>query len=174
MIVLFQWILLLCNFSPVQVEPTGPAIRFEIVNAGITVDGRFEKSTHTIRFDPKQLTTSTLEGKALVTTLRTGIALRDRHLLGRQYFRADAYPEITMRAKTISRQGKDTYLGVFDITIKDIVKEVKVPFRIEKQGQRTHYKARFTLNRLDFGLGEKSLILADEVTVVLDMVEALD
>jgi polyisoprenoid-binding protein YceI len=174
MVVLFQWILLLCYFSPVQENPTVPAIRFEIVNAGITVDGHFEKSTHSIRFDPKQLSTSTLEGKATVATLRTGIALRDRHLLGRQYFRADAYPEITMRAKRIINQGKDTYRGVFDITIKDIVKEVEVPFRIEKQGQRTHYKARFTLNRLDFGLGEKSLILADEVTVIVNVVEGLN
>ena len=171
MLVLFQWILLLCNFSPVQEEPLVPAIRFEILNAGITVDGHFEKSTHTIRFNPKQLATSTLEGTISVASLRTGIVLRDRHLLGRQYFRADAYPEISMRSKSISSQGKGTYLGVFDITIKDSVKEVKVPFRIEKQGQTTHYKARFTLNRLDFGLGEQSLVLADEVTVLVDVVE---
>ncbi len=169
MIFLLQWLLLSLFTVPIQEEPSLPAIRFEIVNAGITVDGHFEESSFNVRFDPKNLKTSTLEGTVRVASIQTGITLRDRHLLGRQYFRADAFPEINVRSKNITNDGKGKYLGVFQIRIKDVAKEMSFPFAVETLGKTRHFKARFTLNRLDFGLGEKSLILAEEVTVVLDV-----
>ncbi|MBU1823041.1 MAG: YceI family protein [Bacteroidetes bacterium] len=166
MIVLFQWLFFSLLSTPVQ---EGPAVRFEITNAGITVNGYFKESTFTLAFDPENLKSSSLAGKVKVASIQTGIGLRDRHLQGRQYFVADTYPEISMWSKSISREGNNTYLGVFYIRIKEITREAIVPFRVEKQSGKLRFTARFTLNRLDYGIGENSLILSNEVTVLLDV-----
>jgi polyisoprenoid-binding protein YceI len=173
MLLLFQWAFILL-LSVLHQEDPGPyAIRFEISNAGIVVDGYFAESSHIIRFDPNDPAASTMEGSALVKSINTGISRRDLHLQGRQYFRSDAYPEIHMRSKRISARGGNQFTGIFEIKIKDIVKEIDIPFRVEKIGNTQHYRARFSLNRLDFGLGEESIILSDEVWVTLDIANKL-
>lgn len=173
MIVLFQWVVILLA-SVFQQEDPGPyAVRFEITNAGIVVNGFFTESSHAIRFDPNNLPASSLEGRVMVKSINTGIARRDLHLQGRQYFRAEAYPAILMRSKSITAQGSNQFRGVFEIRIKDIVKEMEIPFRVEKIGDTQYYRARFTLDRLDFGLGEESMILSNEVWVKLDIANRL-
>lgn len=173
MIVLFQWMALL--MSPVfHSQDPGPyAVRFEITNAGIVVEGYFAESSHTIRFDPNNLAASSLEGRAMVKSLTTGITRRDLHLQGRQYFQSDTYPAILMRSKSITAQGSNQFRGIFEIRIKDITKEMEIPFRVEKIGDTQYYRARFSLNRLDFGLGEESVILSNEVWVKLDIANKL-
>lgn len=145
------------------------AIRFEIRNAGITVNGHFSEFLYTIEFNPKKLKESRLEGRAVVSSISTGIRLRDNHLQGRQYFRASEFPEITMKSKEIRLVKKNNYSGVFEVTIKDITKEIEIPFTAERSGDTMNFKAAFTINRRDFAVGDKSLVLSDDVKVKIEI-----
>jgi polyisoprenoid-binding protein YceI len=147
-------------------------VRFNIKNAGITVDGHFNEWTADIRFDPKNLPESAIEGRVAVKSIETGIKKRDEHLQTRQYFRSADFPEVVMRSTSFRKNGKDGYTGVFEVQIKDIKKIVEIPFTVStaKDGTST-YQGSFMVNRLDFGLGEKSIILGDEVRVEVRFVQ---
>jgi polyisoprenoid-binding protein YceI len=151
----------------IQTEYRDPKfeVKFQIKNAGITVDGHFSQAIFDIRFDPKNLKDSFLGGKVKVSSIDTGISLRDRHLQGRQYFQSTSYPDISLESKRIQSKGKNDYEGVFELTIKDIRKEVLIPFTAVKNGNGYLFKGNFSLDRLDFKVGEKSLVLGDEVMV---------
>jgi len=41
---------------------------------------------------------------------------------------------------------------------------IDVPFTFTEKGNTRAFKGSFKLNRLDFGVGDSSLILADEAT----------
>lgn len=146
-------------------------VRFEIKNAGITVEGHFTEASFDVRFDPKNLKNSVLSGKVNSSSINTGISLRDRHLQGRQYFQSTNFPEISLESTRIQSKGKNEYEGIFELTIKDVRKEMLVPFTAVQKGNGHFFKANFTLDRLDFGIGETSLILSDEVMVWIEFQE---
>ena len=139
------------------------SIRFTIKNAGIEVEGEFEKADFTLFFDSGQLEKSTLEGRLTVASLNTGIDLRDSHLMGEEYFHQKKFPTIQMKSLSLSRLSisKNQYSGVFLLVIKDKSKELTLPFTY----QNNQLKAQFELNRRDFGVGGSSFIMSDTVTL---------
>ncbi len=157
----------------IQTENPDPkfTVKFQIKNAGITVDGQFKEASFDVRFDPKNLKDSFLRGKVKPSSIDTGISLRDRHLQGRQYFQTATYPEIILESKQIQSKGKNEYEGVFELTIKDIRKEMLIPFTAFQNGNGNLLKANFSLDRLDFAIGETSLVLSDEVMVWIEFQE---
>lgn len=157
----------------IQTENPDPkfTVKFQIKNAGITVDGQFKEASFDVRFDPKNLKDSFLKGKVKPSSIDTGISLRDRHLQGRQYFQTTTYPEIILESKRIQSKGKNEYEGVFELTIKDIRKEMLIPFTAFQNGNGYLLKANFSLDRLDFAIGETSLVLSDEVMVWIEFQE---
>ncbi|WP_228527841.1 YceI family protein [Pararhodonellum marinum] len=147
-------------------KPDQP-IQFKIKNAGITVDGIISDWDLEVHFDPKKLNQSSIKGTANPGSIDTGIKLRDKHLLGRQYFHLDKFPLVHLTSKSFKTNGKNAFVGIFELRIKDVKKEVEIPFTLVQSGKQRKFKGEFVIDRLDFGLGEKSLVLSDEVRVVV-------
>jgi polyisoprenoid-binding protein YceI len=143
-------------------------IEFTILNAGFEVTGAIDSVEAEINFDPADLGNSTIVAKALSSTLKTGLAIRDNHLLKKDYFDARNYPMIVARSKGFSKR-KNGFQGTFDLTIKNITKEVIITFVQIRQGSGTRYIGKFEINRLDFGIGEPSTVLGEDVKVEIDM-----
>lgn len=167
-------LLLVLPFSasrdPSLLEVQSYAIQFTIANAGLDVDGTFGQMTADIRFDPKNVTTAFLKASVDVSSIKTGIDLRDKHLLGREYFYAEKYPLIKLEMKKVRAISKNKYSGVFDVTIRDITKEVDIPFYVTQKGKNLILKGDFSVNRLDYGIGSKSIILSENVDVHIEVV----
>jgi polyisoprenoid-binding protein YceI len=163
-------LMLFVPLLPLQEEQgTKEGLQFVIKNAGINVKGYFENWSYTVQFDPKDLANSKIEGKAEVITIQTGIASRDKHLQTRQYFKSDTWPFITMVSKKITHKGGNRYEAAFDVTIRDITKPFTIPFTADKSGDVWKLSGSFTINRLDFGVGEKSMILGNEVKITISL-----
>ncbi|MCL6258363.1 YceI family protein [Aquiflexum sp. TKW24L] len=152
-----------------QKEKGSDPIVFEIKNAGITVEGTISDWEYEISFDPKRLDESSIKGVAYPVSMDTGIKLRDKHLQGRQYFHVDKFPEILITSKKITTKGKGSYMGVFDLTIKEVKKEIEIPFMLTSKGNTKKLIGDFTINRLDYGIGESSIVLGDEVKVKVNI-----
>ncbi len=152
-------------------ETTKPAssVRFQIRNAGIIVKGSFSDIQPVIHFDPAYPEASSLAASVGAATIRTGIALRDAHLQNRGYFDTQHYPRIKMVAKRIQKQANTCYVGLFDLTIRAVTKPVEVPFCYVPVGTKGRLIGQFRVNRQDFGLGNTSLVLSDEVTILIDV-----
>lgn len=153
-----------------QWEVNTATIKFEINNAGFPVVGSFSGLEAAIHFDPKRPEKGSITASVDAATIDTGIDLRNKHLKKRDYFDVEKYPRIHMTSVSMKKIEKDVYQGIFKVQIKDLSKEVPLHFSLTEGGGSTRLAGDFQLNRLDFGLGEESIILADEVKVLLELV----
>ncbi len=148
-----------------RTELVESSILFIIRNARLDVNGTIGGIEAEIAFDPVDLASSHIKAKADPVTLKTGIGLRDQHLRRSDYFDVENHPRIKIISKAFRKTGKHAFTGQFDLTIKGITRQITVPFTVSHKSNITVYKGDFEINRLDFNLGEKSLILDEKVKV---------
>jgi polyisoprenoid-binding protein YceI len=144
-------------------------VSFTITNAGIDVQGTIEGIESDIRFDPDDLSGSSIKAWAKTSTIKTGIGIRDRHLKNSDYFNSMKHPLITLQSRGFRRSGRQKFFGDFDLTIKDVTKPVTLVFSRTDEGKTLRYKGHFEMNRLEFGLGEESVVLGKTVKVTIEV-----
>jgi polyisoprenoid-binding protein YceI len=66
--------------NPVWVFQSG-SVRFRVSNAGFRVNGSLAAVEASVSFDPRFPEKARISGTARVASIRTGIGLRDRHIL---------------------------------------------------------------------------------------------
>lgn len=147
---------------------TSSSVLFKIKSAGLTVDGTFSDFKSEFLFSSTRLGVSKISGTVGVNTISTGIKKRDNHLKQEEYFDKAKYPLIQITSKYIVK-ADNRYRGYFILTIKGITKEVMIPFTFTENGDNASAKGSFKINRRDFGIGEKSMIMADELTVFIEL-----
>ena len=119
--------------------------------------GKFNDFRGTIVFDEKDTTQSSVKITITVSSIDTDNERRDTHLTSDDFFDAENHPEITFVSKKI-KQRDGGYVAVGDLTIREVTKEVELPFiitgRVEgPQGhERIGFEASMSLNRFDYGL----------------------
>jgi polyisoprenoid-binding protein YceI len=156
-------VILLClcfNFALGFAQHTS-GINFIIRNLGVGVDGHFESFTIQPYFENDTL--KTLSGSIPVATLKTGIDLRDEHLLKADYFHATKYPEIKFKSTKITPEAQDSYTVIVALTIKGKTKTITIPVRTEKIETGYKLEATFEINRADFDVGGGGLVLSKTV-----------
>ena len=152
-----------------QLKVTKAKITFQIKNLGINTNGGFGTMQANIQFDPYNLNTSTIEATVDVNSINTDNDTRDEHLRGDEYFDAAKYPKITMRSVSFKTKGGNNYIAVFNVTMKDKTKAFEVPFTYIYTGNTANFKGSFKLKRTDFGIGDKSLVLANDLTAFIEV-----
>jgi polyisoprenoid-binding protein YceI len=111
-----------------------------------------------IRFDSTDLQHSHFDVTVDVHTLNTGNKLKNKHALGKSFFDVEHYPTIGFVSDSISR----TYYGVHSpsehyyvygrLRIKDVTKNIVIPFNFERTGNKGIFKGKFSINRKDYHL----------------------
>ena len=155
-------------FTYINSSITRSAITFKTRNMGIGVDGAISGLQADVRFNPADLATSVIDASVDANSINTDNSSRDEHLRGEDYFDATHYPKITLKSVSFKHKSGNNYTGQFNLTIKGKSKLVDIPFTSTQSGNNTTFKGSFKLNRLDYGVGSSSLVLADEVTVNID------
>ena len=148
---------------------TKSAITFEIKNLGLNTGGSLGALQTTIQFDPANLATSSIEASVEVNAINTGSETKDTHLKSADFFDVARFPKITMKSVSFKHKSGNNYTGVFNLTIKDHSKTIQVPFIYTETGASGSFKGSFKLNRTDYGVGEKSMILSSDVTVNIEV-----
>jgi polyisoprenoid-binding protein YceI len=140
-------------------------VRFEIDNAGLTVNGKFD-SIPSIRMTmPANASGSmTLEGSLYSASINTGIGIRDKHLRKSDYFNTDKYPLIHLQSTGIRKNGTG-YQGNFDLQIKQITRPVSMAIVMTEKGKLVEMAGKFTIDRRDFEIGGNSITLSDKVVI---------
>jgi polyisoprenoid-binding protein YceI len=135
------------------------------------VTGTIQGIGSEIKFDPDDLRNSFIKASARVSMIQTGIVTRDRHLQNADYFDSKKYPSIAIQSRSFRKTARQKFTGHFDLTIKDITKPVVIKFSRITDGKSVRYKGHFEIRRLEFGLGEESVILGDVVRIDLSLTE---
>ncbi|MDW8302735.1 MAG: YceI family protein [Bacteroidia bacterium] len=151
-----------------KVEPTSE-IKFTIKNMGVSVEGKFKNFVAHIKFDPDHLDQSEIEGIVYANSIDTDISARDRHLRDEEYFYVAKYPQITFKSAQIFKH-QNYYIARGTLTMKNVKKEILIPFYFTpNQDNKARFSSSFSLNRLDYNVGGKSLMLSNDVNVKIEI-----
>lgn len=148
-------------------------------NGLIEVPGFFRDFTGAVKFDSANVTRSSVEFAAKVTSIDTGVTGRDNHLRTADFFEVEKYPEFTFKSTKVAKKGK-SWLVTGDLTMKGVTKSTTFPFNIagflpanERNGGRMGITAETTLNRRDFGVNYDSKIPGTSLQVVSDQIKVV-
>ena len=141
-----------------KIDPAHSIIGFSIRHNEITlVSGRFKDFTGSIHYDDKDITRSSVEFKAKVESIDTGVEARDKHLRTADFFEVEKFPELTFKNTSVARKGKG-YILTGDLTLKGVTKQVALPFTITgaikdtRGNTRMGIAAQTTIDRRDYGI----------------------
>jgi polyisoprenoid-binding protein YceI len=167
-----------------KIDPAHSIVGFAIRHLEINwVEGRFKDFTGTIKYDPADVTKSSVEFTAKVESIDTGIDGRDKHLRSPDFFDVAKYPELSFKSTRVERKGKGHVLHG-DFTLKGVTKPVAIPFTMTGAIKDPWGNTRFgvdgktTINRQDYGISwnkpleNGGLDIGTEVSVELKL-EAL-
>ncbi|MDB5132662.1 MAG: hypothetical protein JWR02_2411 [Mucilaginibacter sp.] len=147
------------------------AVTFEIKNLGIATGGSIGGFQARVRFMPADLNTSTIEASVDVNTINTDNSSRDEHLRSEDFFDVVRYPKISLKSVNFKHKSGSNYTGTFILTMKGRSKQIEIPFAFLDKESTIEFKGAFKINRLDFGVGSKSMILSDDVAISIDCEE---
>ena len=137
-----------------KIDPVHSSANFAVKHLMVsTVKGRFTDVEGTISYDPQDVTKSKVTAVIKTATVTTDNAQRDGHLKSADFFDVAKYPEMKFESTKIEKRG-DSYVAIGNLTIKDVTKQVEVPFTVtagDMGGQkRLGVDASFTINRMDY------------------------
>ncbi|VXC28443.1 YceI family protein [Nocardioides sp. AX2bis] len=140
------------------IDPSHSRLGFSARHAMVTtVRGAFGEFTGTAHIDAANASASTVALSIPVSTISTGSADRDGHLVSADFFDVENHPSITFTSTDVKRSGDDWAI-TGDLVIKGTSKSVTIDF--ESTGtatdpfgnQRAGFEGSTTINRKDWGL----------------------
>ena len=157
-------------------------IGFKVRHMGlIEVPGFFRDFRGEVNFDTKDVSKSSVNFKAMTTSVDTGVAGRDRHLRTADFFEVEKFPEMTFTSTKVEKKGKG-WIVTGDLTMKGVTKSVAIPFEIvgwlpasDRAGMKMGISGETTINRRDFGVNYGTTLpngaaaVSDDVKVVLQI-----
>ncbi|MEZ5645413.1 MAG: YceI family protein [Burkholderiaceae bacterium] len=143
-------------------------LRFVSRQMGVPVEGRFQRFTAQVRFDPKKP-----ESSSVAFTVDTGSASlnpeADAELPKPDWFHVAKFPQATFQSSRIRRLEGSRFEVAGRLNIKGMSSDVVVPVTLEQSGGTTTASGSFPIKRLTFRIGDKewsdTSMVADEVQV---------
>ncbi len=150
----------------VKYNITSLITKFGIKNAGITVNGNFKTGTATLSIDKNNIANSKFIGIVNANSINTSNKLRDGHLKDKpEFFDVAKYPQIKLESTKIVAAAGGKYNVTWNLTMKGVTKAITVPMTVAMSGDKVSLKTDFVINRRDWGVGEKSIMMKDNVAV---------
>lgn len=154
-------------------DPGHSAVVFRISHLGLSHTwGRFNEVSGTLNLtDPNP----GVSVKINANSVDTGVAKRDEHLRGPDFFSVKQFPEISFVSKTIKAIDDKTYEVSGDLTLHGVVKPIVV--KIQKLGEgktpfgdvRLGVEAVFQIKRSEFGMKHMLEGIGDDVMLVVSL-----
>ncbi len=132
-----------------------------------------------IQFDESHPELTDISATVLTSTITTGLAIRDSKIKGEDYLDVVRFPKISLRINGAALVAPGLYRSVGILQIKGKAQQIPLTFSYVKQPSAKNqpgakpsakFNTRFTINRLDFGVGSSSWILADSLSVSVGVV----
>jgi polyisoprenoid-binding protein YceI len=166
--------------SEMNLDKSHTNIGFQVTHMVITkVNGQFNDYDVRFYFDPKNLQTFDVEATIRVASVDTENEKRDEHLRSADFFDTEKYPEMIFKS-TKAVKTEEGYKAIGTLTIKDVTKEVELPFiltgPVEGPWGNTRYgiEAKTTIDRKDFNvlwnktMDAGGLVVSDDVDIIIN------
>ncbi|MDR9417816.1 YceI family protein [Gracilimonas sp.] len=163
------------------IDKAHSAINFEVTHFFTPVNGQFNNYESTINFDPENLDESMIDVKIMVNSVDTKNERRDGHLKTDDFFNAEKWPHISFKSNSIEQTGENEYVANGTLTIKDVSKEISLPFELlgimdnpmEEGTMVAGITASTVIDRTEYTVGTgdwaSDAVIGDEVTIDLNL-----
>ncbi len=185
MLFAFMSVLLSANLLSAQdtyvLDVAHSKVEFTVTHMMLSqVTGKFREFSGKILYDEDDMSKWGVSVDIKTASIFTDNEKRDNHLRSDDFFNAEKFPLITFRSKRFEKRG-DQYVAVGDLTIRDVTKQVEIPFKItghikDPWGNiRIGAVGSLTINRQDYGVKwSKSMdmggvVVSDEVKISLSV-----
>jgi len=144
------------------VDPPHCSVNFTIKHIYAQIPGHFDRFEATVRFDPDNAGGSAVSVSVDAASINTGVDKRDEHLRSPDFFDTAKYPAITFKSESIARKDDKTFVVKGKLTIKDVAREVELPFSylgsmespLEKGKTVAGFESHFPVKLADYHVGE--------------------
>jgi polyisoprenoid-binding protein YceI len=139
-----------------NIDPAHSSANFTVKHMGIsTVHGRFSDVSGTIVFDAVAPEKSSVVATIKAASVNTDNSMRDKHLNSADFFDTAKFPEIKFQSTSVRKVGDDKYIAVGNLIIKDVTKQVEIPFTLAtgkgmKGEARLGAEGAVAINRFDY------------------------
>ena len=155
------------SLTPVDADSK---VHFVIKNFGIKTGGDFKGLRGNIKFYPANPTASVFDVTVDATTINTDNESRDDHLRKAEFFDVNTYKTIQFKSTKVTFSKVAGRFYMFgDLTIKGVTKPVEFGFAATPKNGGYVFDGEFKINRRDFGVGESSISMSDNLTVSLSV-----
>ncbi|MEU1128190.1 YceI family protein [Streptomyces sp. NPDC005899] len=141
------------------IDPAHSSIGFTVRHAMVTnVRGSFGEHEGILKLDGANPANSSASVDVKIASVDTGIADRDGHLVGGDFFDAETYPLMTFRSTGAEQLGGDTYRLTGELTIKDVTRPLTIDLEFNGSAtdpygnQRVGFEGSAEILRSDWGL----------------------
>ncbi|WP_297001801.1 MULTISPECIES: YceI family protein [unclassified Thalassospira] len=159
--------------DPWAVEAGDSEIEFTGTQLGAAFEGEFKSFTAEIVFSPDDLAGSSVKVLIDIASVDTANGDRDSQIVSPDWFDAAQWPTAKFETKSFSETAPGQYEAVADLTIRDVTREVILPFDLEIEGNEAKATGTVTINRTDFGVGQGQWAdtsqVGDPVTIEIDI-----
>lgn len=158
------------------------AVTFTVRHFFTPVTGQFNEFSGDVHFDAKNLKESSINVTLNVASIDTKNEKRDAHLQSPDFFDASKFSKISFVSSEIVDKGNNQYVAKGKLTIKDVSKDVELPFTLlgtmahpfKKDGTLiAAFEAGLKLNRNEFKVGAgdyiQTAVIGEEVEVKITL-----
>jgi polyisoprenoid-binding protein YceI len=154
-------------------------VGFVVRHLGVAnVRGNFTRFTGHVMIDENDLTNSSVSVTIDAGSIDTSHERRDNDLRSEDFFDVERFPNVTFTSTRVE-QTADGLVMVGNLTMRDVTREVRIPFEVtgpvELQGRkRVGAEGTLRINRFDYGLQWNRLqeaipVVGDEVRIELNI-----
>lgn len=169
----------MAQYSTWASDPAHSEVDFSIRHGGVSnVHGRFGSVAATLVYNEADVTKSTVTATIDVSTVDTGVALRDTDLKGDNFLDVAKFPAATFTSTSVAKNGnKLSVAGNFTLhgVTKPVVLDVEGPSTPAESmmDHKTHsgFSATTTISRTAYGIGATfpSALVGDEVKLTIEL-----
>jgi polyisoprenoid-binding protein YceI len=165
-----------------EIDKNHSHVYFDVRHTYATVRGQFDDFSAELQFDPGNLPVSRVAFEVSTKSINTGIPNRDNHLRSEDFFEVKKYPSMTFQSTGLKKIGEHQYSLEGDLAIKGKTKKVALPLTYFgtrenplKTGQLVAgFETRFSIDRLDFGVGTGQFLKMGVIGNKVDILIALE
>ncbi|MFA6971732.1 MAG: YceI family protein [Gallionella sp.] len=157
-----------------QVQINQSALTFGYRQMGVAMDGKFNKFSAQISFDPAKLANAQARIDVNLASIDTGSTDADEEVAGRLWFNTRTYPLASFVSSGIKYMGGNHYQASGKISIKGRTLDITAPVTVQIDGNKGLFDGSFNIKRLayEIGTGEWADLgtVADDIQIKFHLV----
>ena len=151
------------------VDMAASRLNFQSSMGGEQFTGAFKRWRADIRFDPKNLSASSVLVKVDMTSAGTGTSERDEALPGDDWFAASKFAVATFAARTFKDLGGGRYQAIGTLTLRGVARPLALAFTLKVTGNQARMVGNTVIDRHAFGVGQGQFAGADSVPFAVNL-----